>query len=55
VYVVKDRFGKSVELNLLIKDYETGTEDLKLNVQASELDRIADDRYSKESLESILV
>lgn len=52
---VKDRFGQSVELNILIKDYEKNDEDLHLNVQAGELDRLADGRYSLEELGSILV
>jgi UDP-N-acetylglucosamine kinase len=52
---VKERFGQSVELNILTKDYEKNDEDLYLNVQATELDRLADQRYSEEELSSILV
>lgn len=52
---VKERFGQSVELNILIKDYEKNDEDLHLNVQSGELDRLADGRYSLEELGSILI
>ena len=52
---VKDRFGPSVELNILIKDYEKNDEDMYLNVQSSELDSLADQRYSQETLNSLLV
>lgn len=52
---VKERFGQSVELNILVKDYEKNDEDLHLNVQAGELDRLADGRYSLEELGSILI
>src|SRR3989344_3195494 len=52
---VKERFGPSVELNILIKDYEKNDEDLYLNVPSSELDRLADGRCSLEKLGSTLV
>lgn len=52
---VKEQFGKDIELNILVKDYETGEEDLRLNVPADELDRITDGRYSLENLNHLLV
>src|SRR3989344_4617725 len=52
---VKERFGSDIELNILVKDYEAGDEELYLNVQASELDRIVDSRYSEEELNSKLL
>src|SRR3989344_3007710 len=54
-HIVKERFGKDIELNVLTKDYETGSEDFQLNVPADELDRIADGRYSLEDLQHLLV
>lgn len=55
VRTVKEQFGNRIELNILIKDYEKEEEDLRLNVPASELDRIADNRYSLENLNNLLV
>lgn len=55
VRTVKEKFGNRIELNILIKDYEKEEEDLRLNVPASELDRIADNRYSLENLNNLLV
>jgi len=52
---VKERFGESIELNILIKDYEKDNEDLLLNVQSAELDRLADERYSLTTLNTLLV
>ncbi|OGN32791.1 MAG: hypothetical protein A3A29_01835 [Candidatus Ryanbacteria bacterium RIFCSPLOWO2_01_FULL_47_79] len=52
---VKERFGSDIELNILVKDYEAGDEELYLNVQASELDRIVYSRYSEEELNSKLL
>lgn len=52
--VVKERFGKSIELNILMKDYEAQSEDFRLNVPASELDRLTDDRYSIDTLNDLL-
>ncbi len=52
---VKEQFGQDVELNILIKDYETGREEFKLNVPADELDRIVNGSYALEDLERILV
>ncbi len=53
--IVKKQFGERVQLNLLVKDYETGVEDFYFNVQADELDRIADDRYSEDTLDTLLI
>ena len=52
--MVKERFGKDVELNILMKDYEARSEDFRLNVPASELDRLADHRYSIDTLIDLL-
>lgn len=52
---IKEHFGAQIELNILTKDYEMGDEDLHLNVPASELDHLIDDRYSKDDLERILL
>jgi len=53
--IVKEKFKSRIELNVLIKDYEMDQEDLRLNVPESELDRIADDRYSMDNLNKLLV
>jgi len=51
----KGHFGERIELNILIKDYEKEDEDLRLNVPAGELDRLADGRYSRDELQRILL
>ncbi|MEJ0053381.1 MAG: zeta toxin family protein [bacterium] len=55
VVAVKEQFGKAVELNVLIKDYEDGTEDVHLNVSSVELDRLTRGRYSVEELDTVLI
>ncbi len=44
--LVKNEFGSRVELNLLIKDYDVGTEEFKLNIHNDDLDRFTADGYS---------
>jgi UDP-N-acetylglucosamine kinase len=51
----KNRFGKAIELNLLLKDYEEGIEDINLNISAVELDRATGDSYSEETLRQTLL
>ncbi len=53
--LVKERFGTRVELNILMKDYDAGSEDILLDVPASELDRFADGRYSVDTLIDVLL
>ncbi len=55
VRIVKDMFGKNIELNILIKNYAANEGEVRLNVPANELDRLADDRYSVDVLTEILV
>ena len=50
VGIVKNRFGKAVELNLFTKNYETGEERFKLNINPRELDQLTDCGYSEEEL-----
>jgi predicted ABC-type ATPase len=53
--MVKEKFGSDVELNILLKNYATGQEELWLNQQAQDLDHLANDRYSAEELQQQLV
>lgn len=52
---VKERFKDQVELNLLVKDYEDGKEDFRLNISSGELDRRTEGHYTAEELGKILV
>ncbi len=53
--MVKEKFGSSVELNILLKNYSTGQEELWLNRQAQDLDHLANGSYSAEELEHELI
>ncbi len=53
--MVKEHFDKNVELNILIKDYKSDTDDIQLNVSATALDYLADNRYSIDTLNEMLV
>ncbi len=55
VRIVKELFGREIELNILIKDYESKIEDFWMNVSTSELDRIITSIYSIETLTNVLV
>lgn len=52
---VKDQFGSKVELNLLIKNYDDGTEQYQMNIRSEDLDRYTADGYSEDNLLGILV
>jgi len=52
---VKDEFGTSVELNFLLKDYEADTKQMKLNVKASDIDRLDNKMYSVDDLNKKLI
>lgn len=52
---VKNMFGKDVKLNLLIKDYETKKEELRLNISAEELDSRIGNSYTEEDLKRLLL
>jgi predicted ABC-type ATPase len=54
-FAVKRQFGDRIKLNLLLKDYETGEEDVRLNAAADDLDRVTDGRYSEDTLNNLLV
>ncbi len=54
-YAVKELFGKKIELNILIKDYAAGTKDFYLNVPATKLDQLTNDRYSVDNLNKLLI
>lgn len=55
VLAIKNEFGSNVRLNLLVKDYEDGTEDFFLNIPTNELDRRTAGRYSIDELTRILI
>lgn len=52
---VKQKFGGSVSVNVLKRNFETDSQYFRLNVSISELDRIVDTRYSEEELASVLI
>ncbi|MCW9054417.1 MAG: zeta toxin family protein [Candidatus Pacebacteria bacterium] len=52
---VKRKLGDAIKINVLIKDYETGTEKLKLNGSVADIDRLADGRYSVDDLNTLLI
>jgi UDP-N-acetylglucosamine kinase len=52
---VKNRFGKDIMLNLLVKDYEDNHEEFQLNITGVELDRATGDGYSEEKLRQTLL
>ena len=55
VGIVKEKFNKDIELNLLVKNYETGEEKFKLNINAKELDQLTNCGYSEEELMTNLI
>ena len=52
---VKNEFGGQIQLNLLIKDYQKGQEDLKLNISVKELDGYIGNSYSEDDLDKLLL
>jgi len=52
---MKELFGNSIELNILVKDYETDTQDLYLNQKVADLDRIVNKHYSIDELNRFLI
>lgn len=52
---VMDQFGSQIELNLLIKNYDEGAEQFKLNIHSDDLDRYTADGYSEQDLLGILL
>lgn len=55
VKAVKDKFGNSVELNVLTKDYSSGTEEFQLNASSGDLDRLTASSYPLEELDKLLI
>lgn len=55
VKTVKEEFKDQVQVNVLTKDYAENTEDVRLNVNAEELDRLTRGGYSLEELDNILI
>jgi UDP-N-acetylglucosamine kinase len=53
--LVKEKFAGLVELNVLSKDSNNGTEDVYLNVTGDELDRLTKGEYAIEELYTILI
>jgi len=52
---VKNEFGNEIQLNLLIKDYQKGQEDFKLNISAKELDGYIGTSYTEDDLQKLLL
>ncbi len=50
VRMVKKLFGDQIKINILLKDFETGTEGLYLNSSISELDHVINSSYSEDTL-----
>lgn len=51
---VKSMFGKSVQLNLLIKDYDNNQEKFRLNITTDELDSTIESHYDEDELKKLL-
>jgi hypothetical protein len=51
----KEEFGADIVVNLLVKNFKTNVQDLHLNISKDDIDRITNNRYSKEDLEQILI
>ena len=52
---VKSEFGAKIDLNLLVKDYENGREEFKLNIDAEDLDRHIGRSYTEDELNKMLI
>lgn len=52
---VKSEFGPTIDLNLLVKDYENGREEFKLNINAEDLDRHIGRSYTEGELNKMLI
>lgn len=51
---VKETFGNSLTLNLLVKNIDNVDQELRLNMQGSELDRFIGSKYTEDDLASLL-
>lgn len=54
VRMVKEKFGRKIEVNILVKDYIADTQNLYLNVSTKELDHAIKNKYSEEILKQML-
>jgi predicted ABC-type ATPase len=55
VQSVKREFSNTIELNLLMKDYDKKMEELKLNIGVDDLDRYLNDGYTKNDLKELIL
>ena len=51
----KNRFGSTIELSLLVKNIDNTDSQLKLNIQAEELDRYVGQAYTEADLKTLLL